>query len=459
MNKIKCTVLPAVAAALRETGCMRRERMVVGVSGGVDSMVLMDVMSQLVDSCVVVHCNHRLRSKSAEDARFVAKEAQQRGCAFVSRSDDVAARARIGSMSIEEAGREARYELFTRVASDMGATKVVLGHHMDDQAETVLMRLIRGSGSTGLRGMVPLREGVFLRPMLNVTRAEIKAYAEVNGIPFREDETNADWRFLRNRVRGDLLPELRQYNPNIVQTLHRVATVLQGEDSFVEEAAQNAINSVLIECCEHKIILDAPRLTDYHIAVQRRLIRLALGRIFAGSIEYAWVERILQMSKGKRNTLHDVGKGIRVQCWKDRLFLRKGTASPLAVRVPTSGTLRVPERSGVFSCRIMPAESFECVRSRLSDSHIALDADKLGNCPLLRSATVGDRFRPFGMRGQKKLSDFLIDQKYPRILRDEVLVLESDGQIAWVVGMRISDAFCVGPSSCRIAIIQFSIKA
>ena len=459
MKKIECIALPAVAAALRETGCTRRERMVVGVSGGMDSMVLMDIMSQLVDFCVVVHCDHMLRSESAEDARFVAMEAQQRGCAFISRSDDVTARARAGSMSIEEAGREARYALFTQVVSDIGATKVVLGHHMDDQAETVLMRLMRGSGSTGLRGMVALREGIFLRPMLNITRAEIKAYAEANGISFREDETNADWRFLRNRVRGDLLPALRQYNPNIVQTLHRVATVLQGEDGFVEEATQSAINSVLIECCEHKIILDVPRLVDYHIAVQRRLIRLALGKIFTGHIEYAWVERILQVAKGKGNTLHDVGKGIRVQCWNNRLFLRRGTACSLAVRVPIPGTVRVPERSGIFSCRTASAEAFESVRSQLSDFHIALDADKLGNCPLLRSAAVGDRFRPFGMRGQKKLSDFLIDQKYPRILRDEVLVLESEGQIAWVVGMRISDTFCVGPSSSRIALIQFSVNA
>ena len=129
--------------------------MVVGVSGGVDSMVLMDIMSQLVDSCVVVHCDHMLRSESAKDACFVAMEAQQRGCDFISRSDDVTARARAGSMSIEEAGREARYALFTQVASDVGATKVVLGHHMDDQAETVLMRLMRGSGSTGLRGWSP----------------------------------------------------------------------------------------------------------------------------------------------------------------------------------------------------------------------------------------------------------------------------------------------------------------
>ena len=240
-----------------------------------------------------------------------------------------------------------------------------------------------------------------------------------------------------------------------MQTLHRVATVLQGEDCFVEEAAQSAINSVLIECCEHKIILDVPRLVDYHIAVQRRLIRLALGKIFTGHIEYAWVERMLQVAKGKRNTLHDVGKGIRVQCGIIACF---------------------PTRHGILARRSSPhtwhgasSERMDflaawslCVRvcsSRASDSHIALDADKLGNRPLLRSAAVGDRFRPFGMRGQKKLSDFLIDEKYPRILRDEVLVLESAGQIAWVVGMRISDAFCVGPSSRRIALIQFSVNA
>ncbi|MEC8645763.1 MAG: tRNA lysidine(34) synthetase TilS [Candidatus Latescibacterota bacterium] len=459
MSKREDTVLSAIAIALCEAGCTRSERMLVGVSGGIDSMVLMDIMSQLVDSCVVVHCDHRLRDQSAEDARFVAMEAERRGCVFIAGSDDVAARAREGRMSIEEAGREARYALFAQVASEVGAMKVVLGHHMDDQAETVLMRLMRGSGSTGLRGMVPLREGVFLRPMLNVTRAQIKVYAEENDIAFREDETNADRRFLRNRVRGDLLPTLRQYNPNIVQTLHRVATVLQGEDSFVEEAAQNAINSVLIECCEHKVMLDVPRLVDYHIAVQRRLIRLALGRLFSGHIEYAWVDKTLRLAKGKKSALCDLGKGIRAQCWDDRLILRQGRECPIAVRVPMPGSVRIPERDGVISCRITSAEAFEGLRSELGGFYIALDADKLEARPLLRSAAVGDRFRPFGMRGQKKLSDFLIDQKHPRILRDEVLVLESAGEIAWVVGMRMSDAFRVEPSSRRIAFIQFSITA
>ena len=267
--------------------------------------------------------------------------------------------------------------------------------------------------------------------------------------------SNADERFLRNRVRGHLLPMLREYNPNVVDVLHRTAAILNGENDFVEAAAENALTAVLIKGCGGKLDLDVPRLVDYHIAVQRRVIRLVLGRLSDVPADFALIDRILQTLRERREGLLDVGRGLRIQYWRDRLLLRQGVAAPLALAVPLPGAVAIPERGGHLSCRLMSAEDFGDIRSQLGHSLVALDADKLGAHPLVRTARVGDRFQPFGMRGKKKLSDFLIDLKYPRILRDEVLVLEGNGHIAWVVGMRCSEAFRIGPESRRIAVFEF----
>ncbi len=445
----------AVVEVLRHAGIGRHQKMAIGVSGGIDSMVLLDVLGHLVAERVVVHCDHGLRAESIADAQFVEDQAAQRGCRYVGQRCEVAALARQNGISIEEAGRRARYALYAQVAADEGAAIVALGHHRDDQAETVLMHLLRGSGSGGLRGMQVLRDGMYLRPLLEISRAEIVAYAQENDVPFREDASNADGRFLRNRVRGHLLPILREYNPNVVDVLHRTAAILNGENDFVEAAAENALTAVLIKGCGGKLDLDVPRLVDYHIAVQRRVIRLVLGRLSAVPADFALIDRILQTVRERREGLLDVGRGLRIQYWRDRLLLRQGGAAPLALPVPLPGAVAIPERGGHLSCRLMSAEDFGDIRSQLGHSLVALDADKLGAHPLVRTARVGDRFQPFGMRGKKKLSDFLIDLKYPRILRDEVLVLEGNGHIAWVVGMRCSEAFRIGPESRRIAVFEF----
>jgi tRNA(Ile)-lysidine synthase len=447
-------LISAVTDALQRVGCTRRERILIGVSGGIDSMVLLDILSKLIDSLVVVHCDHALRADSATDVAFVEEQAARRGCAFISRRCDVMSRVRTSGMSVEEAGRAVRYELFDELAADQGAGKVALGHHLDDQAETVLMRLLRGSGSTGLRGMVPLRDGVFLRPLLDVRRADIASYAVENELPFIEDETNADWRYLRNRVRGHLLPILRAYNPNIERALHRAAMLLQGEDDFIEKAAQDALNAVLVERSEDQIALDGPGFLDYHIAVQRRVLRLALRALSPRDLEYAQVDSILQIAREKRRTLQELSKGLRIQYWADCLLLRQGVESPLEMPVPIPGVTEVPQRKMSFRCQFAPAATFRDLHPRLGGQLVALDADRLGDRLLLRSAEAGDRFRPLGMRGYKKLSDFLIDQKHPRILRDKVLVLESKGEIAWVVGMRMSELFRVRPDSQQIAVIE-----
>jgi len=434
----------------------------VAVSGGVDSMVLLDALTRLpadwsFDLCVV-HLDHCLRAESAEDERFVCEQAQRRNIAYRSRRCDVVAFARQRRLSLEEAGRVCRYAFFAQVAAEIEATKVALGHHMDDQAETVLMRLLRGSGASGLKGMEPLRDNFYLRPLLAMRRLQIEAYAQERNIAFREDATNTDQRFLRNRVRGELLPVLREYNPHIVEAIHRTATVLRGEDAFVEEIAQNALNSALVECCVDKIVLDVPCLVGYHIAVLRRVIRAVLQGFSAGEgpYDFACIEQIIDLLKRGNGSPQQLAGKLRVQCWQGRLIVRRGALQPIAVDLVIPGSVEVPSRGCMLVSQLVPMQSFSQLRSSFGGMRAAFDVEKLGDKPLLRSARQGDRFQPLGMSGKKKLSDFLIDAKFPRILRDEVLVVESKGEIAWIVGLRNGHPFRVRADSRQIAVLEFS---
>jgi tRNA(Ile)-lysidine synthase len=455
-------LLESVAKSLRFAGCHKSEHVLVAVSGGVDSMVLLDVLQRLQTDwpfvLCVVHLDHCLRLESLEDERFVAREAQRRELSFRSLRCDVAAYATERHISIEEAGREQRYAFFAEVAAEVEATKVVLGHHMDDQAETVLMRLLRGSAVSGLKGMVPLRDKFYLRPLLSVRRIDIEAYANERSIAFREDITNKDRRFLRNRVRGELLPLLREYNPHIVEAIHRTTTVLRAEDSFVEEMAQNALNASLVECCVDKIVLDAPCLVSYHIALLRRVIRTVLQGFSAGKgpYDFARIEQIIDLLKMGDGGPQQLGGELRVQCWQGRLIVRRGVTQPIAVELVIPGFIEVPDRSCAIVSQLVATQRFRQLRSGLGGGRAAFDAEKLGANPLLRSTLLGDRFQPLGMSGQKKVSDFLIDLKYPRILRDEVLVVESRGEIAWVVGLRSGHPFRVRADSRQIAVLEFS---
>jgi len=454
-----------VAVSLQSAGCRRGERVVVAVSGGVDSMVLLDVLHRhqavWALELYVVHLDHSLRIESIEDERFVSREARRRGLTYKSWRCDVAAYAAERHISIEEAGRERRYAFFAEVAAEVEASKVVLGHHMDDQAETVLMRLVRGSGTSGLKGMVPLRDELYLRPLLSVRRVEIETYARERAVAFREDITNKEQRFLRNRVRGELLPLLCEYNPNIVEAIHRTTTVLRGEDAFIEETAQSALNASLVECCVDKIVLDAPRLVDYHIAVLRRVIRTVLQGFSAGKgpCDFARIEQVIDLLKMGDGSPQQLGGELRVQCWQGRLIVRRGEAQPIAIELEIPGAKEVPHRGGTLVSQLVSTQRFPQLFAGLGGARTAFDAERLGTNPLLRSARVGDRFQPLGMSGQKKMSDFLIDSKYPRILRDEVLVIESNGEIAWVVGLRNGHPFRVRADSRQIAVLEFSPTA
>ncbi len=458
-------ILEQVQDLLRQAAILTAgEKVIVAVSGGVDSMVLLDVMERLSRKLEVelhlAHLDHQLRPDSAADADFVEEVARQRGLACTRGRVDVALCARQQGMSLEEAGRWLRYQFFDQVALEQGSEKIALGHHAGDQAETLLLRLLRGSGTGGLGAMEVVREGRYLRPLLGCQRSAIEAYARAGCIEFREDISNQDLRFVRNRIRGELIPYLQQhYNANIIQVLGRTAQILKDEDRFLVELVGEALSAAVCERDARKIILDVEQFLNYHIAIQRRIVKTLLQGLSEqeGPFDFVRIEAVLALLKqGSGSGVHQIGSGLRAQHAGNRFIFYKGHPSPVDLEVRIPGAIRIPSHGLSVTARLLPVRVFPKLKSSLGKGRAAFDADLVGTHLQVRSPRPGDRFQPLGMEGHKKLSDFLIDHKWPRILRDEVLLLARDDEIVWVAGLRPDHRFRISGATKKIALVELS---
>ena len=442
-------------------GLKAGERVVVAVSGGLDSMVLLDILDNLRGSLEmelhVAHLDHQLRPQSGSDRDFVAAAAGERGLPCTCESRDVSRFARRRRLSLEAAGRRLRYQFLDRVAVESGSTRIALGHHAGDQAETVLLRLLRGSGTRGLGAMDFVRDERYLRPLLSFERAAIESYARARHISFREDASNRDLRFARNRVRHQLLPYLRRhFNPNLVATLGRTARIVREEDRCLAEGATVALSAVVCERSARKIVLDRERFLNYHIAIQRRVLRKLFQGLSKreGPFDFARVETVLDQVRRRNCRLRQISPELWSQHSGERFILSRGAPSPVQITIHVPSDTRIRSHGFSLNTRILPVSCFPSLKPGLGPLRAAFDADLAGTQLLLRSPRRGDRFQPLGMKGHKKVSDFLIDLKWPRILRDEVLVLTRSEDILWVVGLRSSQCFRVRPTTREVLLVE-----
>ena len=424
-------------------------------------MVLLDILDKL-RGCLevelqVAHLDHRLRPQSGADRDFVAAAARKRGLTCTCESVDVTRFARQQRLSLEAAARRLRYRFLDRVALESGGARIALGHHAGDQAETVLLRLLRGSGTCGLGAMDHVRDERYIRPLLSFERAAIETYARACDIAFREDCTNTDLRFARNRVRHQLLPYLqRHHNPNIVATLGRTAQIVREENRFLADRALAALNAVVCERSDRKIVLDRKRFLDYHIAIQRRVIRTLTQGLSKreGPFDFAHVETVLGMVRQRNGRLRQISSKLWSQHSGERFILSRGAPSPVEIPIHVPGQTGIRSHGFSLKTRLLPVSCFPKLKPGLGQSRAVFDSDLAGPQILLRSPRRGDRFQPLGMKGHKKLSDYLIDVKWPRILRDEVLLLTRRDEILWVVGMRASQCCRVGPATREILLVE-----
>ena len=466
---------PLAARVLRaiERGRLipRGGRVLAALSGGPDSVALSVLLADAAEAggfalAGLLHVNHQLRGGAAEaDEGFCRDLAAELDVPIRVERVDVAGLARAARLSIEHAGHRARYAVFERVAGEERADRVATGHTRDDLAETVLLRLIRGAGPGGLAGIRP-RAGRIVRPLLEVTRRELREHLAARGLAYREDDSNRDLRVIRNRVRHRLLPLLeREFSPSIVAALAREAAIARADADWIDGVAnQRAASVVTYE--EGAVAVDVAAIRAQPLAVARRIARTALERASGrGRVGFDHVERLLDLAAGPASEADPAAAeadfpGSRAERRGARLVLRpaaSGRPSPAAgdgfeYRLDVPGEVAVPE-AGLAIAAEPAATTPSPLRAR--GSLVAVAAAGLAPPLTVRSWRAGDVFRPLGLRGRKKLQDFFVDRKIARGARRTIpLVADRRRGIVWVVGHAPAEDFRVTDGTAGVLILR-----
>jgi tRNA(Ile)-lysidine synthase len=452
----KC--LEHVRAALHEYAIEPGKSVVlVAVSGGPDSICLFNALLELGVRVETAHFDHQTRDgESAEDAKFVRALAERVGAPFHIESRPILEESRGAHLSFEQHAREARYEFLLRVARERGCDAVVTGHHMDDAAETILMRVVRGTTVSGLAGIPPLRveDGVHIaRPLIHCSRNEILAYLDDRGLAYRVDATNTDVRFLRNKIRRVLLPELEaEYNPRVRAALNRLSESAKCENDFMNAASEHAFD----ECCPDGERVGRAAFTALHPAIRRRVILMLAWRhgVDCPFDRVCAAERfIAEDAAGAR---FDLGNGLSLVNGRAHSHVGAEFARPISEEV---APLLLPGETLAFGRLFRTSYLDDAAELNwaeyCSPMRQVFDADALGVEIGVRGRRNGDRFAPFGMKGTRKLHDYFVDLGVPSWERDEQRVVVGDCGIAWIVGHAISA--CVAVTSATRRIIQIEV--
>src|SRR5579863_1148867 len=430
------------------------ETLIAAVSGGPDSVCLLDLLREQAAKglfhLVVAHLNHGLRPEAEDEAVFVRRLAERWGIPVVLGKIDLNAVCRRERLSKQVAARQERYRFLEEVADERGARWIAMGHQADDQAETVMMRLLRGSGGHGLAGIPIMREERFIRPLLPVTRTEILKHLQERKIPFVEDPSNTDRKYTRNRIRHELIPLLESYNPRIRQTLCREARILRDDDRFIEEALKKHLPTLICRFSEG-LVLRLRELRVLHPALARRAVRFAIreSRGDLEGISERQIQSILSLAERPVSAKHPLPGGFMVERGHDRLLFYRVSSqtlqsAPVVLSGPGEKTL--PAHSLKIVLEVIEAP----VRGPTSPQEALLDLDKVTFPLLLRPRSPGDRFYPSGMIGSKKLQDFFVDQKVPRLQRERIPILASADGVLWVVGYRQDRRFSADAQSRKV---------
>jgi len=466
---------------------------VVGVSGGPDSLCLLHVLNRLREAygiaLHVAHLDHRIRDvESQEDAAFVARLAAEWGLPATIEARDVPWLARESKLAIEEAARQARYSFLAQVAQAVGAKRIAVGHNADDQTETIVMHWLRGSGLAGLRGMLPLTDLEemrleaawpdhppldlqLIRPLLEIPRAEIEAYCLEHGLKPRFDRSNLDTTYYRNRLRHELIPCLESYNPNIREVLRRSAWVIGDDYSFLQAQLERVWPVVVSSESEKAITFDLARWRALPTSQRRSTLREAIHRLRRSLRNINWIHienALLALRTKPAGTQVTLPQGLSLSIgYRDFTVADEGYVPEadwpllLVENLPAAvpGVTELPDSGWCLEAAVIEREEFR--EDYLDDPNpwqTFLDYERAGPELVLRQRRSGDRFRPLGLGGhEKSLHTFMIDHQIPRPMRDFVPIVASPQHIVWVAGWRIDERAKITESTERILRLAFRL--
>jgi tRNA(Ile)-lysidine synthetase-like protein len=461
--------------------------LVVGVSGGPDSLALLRALVELQQTnelrLHVAHFDHQLRADSRADATFVREVGESYRLGVTIATGDVARQASSHHLGIEEAGRAARYAFFRSVVEATSSVGVAVGHTRDDQCETRLLHLVRGSGLRGLKGMaddalLPLDDGGtvrVLRPLLTVSHANVESYCAWRGLRPRLDPSNQSRAFDRNRLRHDVLPVLRELNPRIDASLERLARIAADADQYLDDELDRRLPD-LVRLEADAWVIDRDHWRGLPVALRRQTLRRATAAVGDDvDVGADAVERALELADGHSSGAewHLPGGLILKVTFKTVTVARAGVTATrpeeraVSLLAASDSALWALPRSldygptGGASARLAPslrvrqADSI-CPNRRGDHWHADLDRATLGaiSRAVVRTRRAGDWMAPEGMSGRKKLQDLFVDQHLPRADRDRVPILEVDGTIVWVMGLRRDRRFLAGEQSRDVICVE-----
>jgi tRNA(Ile)-lysidine synthase len=473
------------------------ETVVVGVSGGPDSLCLLHVLNRLSGEyrieLHVAHLNHRMRGSEADaDAAFVARLAEEWGLPCTVEARDVPTLAREKKLSLEEAARRARYAFLAEVAEHAGAKRIAVGHNADDQTESVLMHWLRGAGLAGLRGMLPViplsdyrlleeedwgtrdkGQGAFtlIRPLLEVTRAEIEAYCAKHSLQPRFDRSNLDTTYYRNRLRHELIPYLEGYNPGIREVVRRSARVITDDYAYLRAELDRLWPQVVISESDKAIQFDLAAWRSLPISFQRSTLRQAIHRLRRSLRNINWIHvedarvALLEKPAGTQMTLPQglmLTMSYQTFTVADEGYVEPPTDLPLlavdSLPLAVPGTTRLPESSWRVEARLLSRSELPPGWEDNQDPWQAfLDHNVTSSELILRRRQPGDRFQPLGLGGrQTTLREFMINVKIPAQWRHRVPIVASPQHIVWLAGWRVDERARVTESTKQVLHLRFA---
>ncbi|GFZ34187.1 tRNA(Ile)-lysidine synthase [Clostridium zeae] len=445
------------------------DKVLVALSGGPDSVCLLHVLymmrHELGISLGAAHINHLLRGDdSFEDESYVEKMCDNLGIPCFIKRVDVEIMAKDKSISSEMAGREARYGFFSEVIKEKGFNKVAIAHNANDQAETILMRVMRGTGIDGLVGIKPVRDEIYIRPILCVTREEIEDYCESNNLNPRIDRTNLESIYSRNKVRLEMIPFIKNnFNKDIVESLNRLASLANIDSEYIDKSSED----MYFKFCKEKVgtIIINKEAFYIHEALLTRLIRKSIFYVSGATynFEMKHIYDIILLQKGKtgkninlpnnivaENSYGDIIISIRkFEEYKSIEFI----VSKQEIDEKKVENLRL--NGLMYDVVLQVKQNDTKIDLNSSDLIKYFDYDKIKQKIIIRNRKNGDKIKPLGMTGTKKIKDIFIDNKVPNSLRDEIPLVCFDNNISWIVGLKISDLFKVNKNTKNILQISF----
>ncbi len=471
---------------------LRGDTVIAGVSGGADSICLLFLLCGLRESLGItvhaVHVNHGIRAEAGEDEAFVKEICGKWNVPFTAVREEVPALSKQWKCSEEEAGRKVRYEAFEKIADFISSKeeipsdriKIAVAHNLNDNAETVLFRLFRGTGIKGLTGIPSVREGKYriIRPLLYMERSEIEKVLRENDIPWVSDATNELDFYSRNRIRHTILPEAEKTVPEAARHIAGTAAQLREIEDLLEKLTGECFAECVKvfsgqdkkapdgsdhgECYKHEI--DAVKLPGYHIAIQKRLIHRCLKELSCGGKDLGelQIEQILGLLRGNENRRIDLARGITAAREYDRIVIWRGKAEE--ARIGNERIKGYELISEIFEIEELLKNDPRFIDNISQDDGSNqctkwLDYDKIDGQVILRTRQTGDFFyvqKPDGAFGKKSVKDFMIDKKIPPSERDDIPLAAAGDKVLWIIGYRISDDLKISDKTEKV--LKLSLK-